>query len=272
MEEKDKSVANENATQDVENESNAARRLRLLGIENDDKIHDEDATIKKGNFFQNLWYQHKWAIIIGAILLATLIIFCVSIATQPKYDMYISYTGPLYVDYETKNAIDYAFMEMSKDYNGDGEELLNFASITYQNEEQRKQSAEEMKDLYGGVLQDHENSKALDSIRSQMLSGVVALYLMDEKIYEEYSSKMMNVSQLLGKDLDKSIMAGENGVYFKKTDFYRHMSGTEKGKALKNLPDDTVLCLMPKLVSMDKELHESSKDLYIKILSFEIEK
>ena len=52
MEEKDKSVANENATQDVENESNAARRLRLLGIENDDKIHDEDATIKKGNFFQ----------------------------------------------------------------------------------------------------------------------------------------------------------------------------------------------------------------------------
>lgn len=272
MEEKDKSVAKENATQDIENESNAARRLRLLGIENDDKIHDESATIKKGNFFQNLWYQHKWAIIIGAILLVTLIIFCVSIATQPKYDMYISYTGPLYVDYETKNAIDYAFMEMSKDYNGDGEELLNFASITYQNEEQRKQSAEEMKDLYGGVLQDHENSKALDSIRSQMLSGVVALYLMDEKIYEEYSSKMMNVSQLLGKDLDKSIMAGENGVYFKKTDFYLHMSGTEKGKALKNLPDDTVLCLMPKLVSMDKELHESSKDLYIKILSFEIEK
>ena len=46
---------------------------------------------------------------------------------------------------------------------------------------------------------------------------------------------------------------------------------TEKGKALKNLPDDTVLCIMPKLVSMDSELHESSKELYVKILSFKIE-
>ena len=50
MEDKDlKSVA-----QDNENESNAARRIRLLGIENDDKIHDDSVSIKKGDFFQNL--------------------------------------------------------------------------------------------------------------------------------------------------------------------------------------------------------------------------
>ena len=268
MEEKNVDVT---STQDVENESNAARRIRLLGIENNDKIHDDSATIKKGSFFGNLWYQHKWGIIIGAILLVTLVIFCVSILTQPKYDMYVSYAGPLYMDYETKEAVDYAFMMMAKDYNGDGEKLLNFASITYQNEEQRKQSTEELKELYGTVLQNHENSKALDSIRSQMMSGVVALYLMDEKIYEEYASKMMNVSELLGSELDESIMAGENGVYFKKTEFYRYMSADEKGKALKNLPDDTVICLMPKLVSMDEDLHESSKELLISILSFKRE-
>ena len=267
MEEKNVDVTSEN----TENESNAARRLRLLGVENDDKIHDDSVAIKKGNFFQNLWYQHKWGIIIGGILLVTLIIFCVSIATQPKYDMYVAYAGPLYMDIETKDAVEYAFMMMAKDYNGDGEKLLNFASITYQNEEQRKQTAEEMKELYGTVLQNHENSKALDSIRSQMMSGVVALYLMDEKIYEEYSSKMMNVSELLGKELDESVMAGKNGVYFKKTEFYRYMSSDEKGKALKNLPDDTVLCLMPKLVSMDEGLHESSKELYTSILNYKRE-
>ena len=271
MEEKDEGVTKENVTQNAENESNAARRIRLLGVENDDKIHDDSVSIKKGNFLQNLWYQHKWAIIIGSILLITLIIFCVSVATQPEYDMYVSYTGPLYVDFETKNAIEYAFTQMSRDYNGDGEKLFNFAAITYQNEEQQKQSVQELKELYGGVLQTHENSKALDSIRSQMMSGVVAIYLMDEKIYEEYASKMLNVSELLGYELDENVMAGENGVYFKKTDFYRHMSATDKGKALKNLPDDTVLCLMPKLVSMDAELHESSKELYINIVGFKAE-
>ena len=45
MEEKQNSV----------NESNAAKRLRLLGENMDEKIHSEEDEIKKGNFWQNLW-------------------------------------------------------------------------------------------------------------------------------------------------------------------------------------------------------------------------
>lgn len=271
MEEKDvNQVPNEaNQPQDVVNESNAARRIRLLGIENDDKIHDESAVIKKGSFWENLWYQYKWGIVVGVILAAIAVIFIVSVATQPEYDMYVAYAGPLYTDGETKHAIDYAFGEMLDDYNNDGEKLFNFAGITYQNDEQRKQTAEEMKENYGLVQSVNANYQALDTIRSQMMSGTVAIYLMDEALYRENSGVMLKISSLYS-EVDESIMAGDSGVYFKKTDFYKYMSQTEKGAALKNLPDDTVLCILPCLTTMDDDLHANSVALVCDILGFEM--
>lgn len=252
-----------------ENESNAAKRIRLLGIENDDKIHDESATIKKGDFFSNLWYQHKWGIIIGSILLFTAIVFIVSMVNQPKPDMYLSYTGPLYVDIDTRASIEYAFGEMMEDYNKNGEKLLNFSAITYQNDEQREKTAEEMYAMYGAILHTNENYKALSTIQSQILSGTAALYLMDEALYKEYEASMLDVSDMLGYEPSSLVMAGESGVYFKRTQLYFYMvNETSEGEALKKLPDDTVLCVLPKLATMDKDLHENSVLLFKEILNF----
>lgn len=260
MEEKD--------TQGFENESNAARRLRLLGMDDTEKIHDQSAMIQKGNFFTNLWYQHKWGLIIGTVLITIGIFFIISMATQPDYDMYVAYAGPLYPDGETRTAIEQAFLELTKDYDEDGEKLLNFAATTYQNDEQRKQTADEMYDNYGTVLQTSENYKALESIQSQMLSGSVAIYLMDEALYKQYEAGMVKIKDILGYELKESIMAGESGVYFKKTDFFYHMYATENGRALNNLPDDTVLCILPQLVTIDDDLYQNSMSLIKSILEF----
>lgn len=252
-----------------ENESNAAKRLRLLGDSCDDKIHDEKEAITKGSFFGNLWYQYKWGIIIGAVLLAIAIIFIVSMVNKPKPDMYLSYAGPLYMDNETRAAVEYTFNSMMEDYNGNGEKLLNFSAITYQNEEQRKQSADEMNANYGVILHSNENYKARTTIQSQMMSGMVAIYLMDEALYKEYEATMLDVGDILGYEPTSLIMAGEGGVYFKRTQLYRYMvDNTEEGKALKSLPDDTVLCILPKLETMDEDMHESSLQLFKDIMNF----
>lgn len=274
MEEKDINLTENSAEQSVENESNAARRIRLLGMDEGEKIHDESVSIKKGDFFSNFWYQHKWGFIIGVTFLFIAIFFIVSIASQPSYDMYIAYAGPLYPDYDTHTAIEKAFSDMSKDYNGDGEKLLNFASITYQNDEQRKQTAEEMKDNYGIVQHTNENYKALTSIQSQMLSGTVAIYLMDEALYKQYEAGMVKIADIIGDDteLGKEVFAGDSGVYFKRTDFYYHLYATEWGRALKNLPEDTVLCILPQLVTIDEDMYESSMSLIKSILEFSLTK
>lgn len=255
-----------------ENESNAAKRIRLLGIDTEDKIHSSEMTIKKGNFFSNLWYQHKWGIIIGSVLIIIGVFFIISMVTKPKYDMYVSYAGPLYPDYETHYAIENAFFELSKDYDGNGEKLINFAAITYQNEEQRKATAEEMKNDFGAIMQTSENYKALTTIQSQMLSGTVAIYLLDEALFKSYEADLVKISDITDVKFDKEVMASSSGVYFKKTEFYKHMQGTEWGASLKKLPDDTVLCILPALITIDEELYESSLELIKAIFEFGIEK
>ncbi len=250
------------------NESNAAKRLKLLGDNAEDKIHDDTLAKKKGNFFVELWYRHKWALIVGAVLLFIAIYFIVSMAMQPSYDMYVSYAGPLYVDAETKGAVDFAFGKVVKDYNGDGEKLFNFAGTTYQNEEQRKQSVEDMKLSYGAIMQTSENVKALTNIQTQIISGTVAIFLMDEALYREYESNMLNLEELLDLELDPKLKVGDSGVYFKKTPFFYHMYAQSEGRGLGNLPDDTVLCILPKLTTMEDRLHENSVTLLRDILTF----
>ncbi|MBO5261961.1 MAG: hypothetical protein J6B45_02845 [Clostridia bacterium] len=275
MEEKDLKISEpekdskKEENQGVENESNAARRLRLLGGDEKERIHDEEAIISKGNFFSNLWYQHKWGIIIGSVLIFIGIYFIVMMVTQPKYDMYLSYAGPLYPDSETRIAIDEAFKSIARDYDKDGEIKINFAAITYQNEEQRKDTAEEMLNQYGTILHTSENANALTAIDSQILSGTVALYLIDETLYKErYKASMLDISEITEYELQGSAMAGESGVYFKELPFYEYMCKTEHGAALKNLPDDTVICMLPNLTTMDDTLFENSMSLFKSILEF----
>ena len=184
--------------------------------------------------------------------------------------MHIAYTGPLYMDVETQAAVHYAFGQLMDDYDGNGEKNINFASITYQNDEQRKQTASEMQSNSGTILQIGENREALENIRIQLMSGTCAIYLMDYALYKEYEASMVSLKDFLGYAPSDYVSAGVSGVYFKKTDFYFQMYATEEGRALENLPDDTVLCLLPKLETIDDDLYDWSCDLFKNVLEFKI--
>ena len=59
-----------------EYESNAARRMRAQGQDDEeiDAIHEgEQAT---GSWFANFWYHHKWKVIVGGAFLFILITGC----------------------------------------------------------------------------------------------------------------------------------------------------------------------------------------------------
>lgn len=260
---------NENQTQGIENESNAAKRIRLLGIDSEDRIHDGGAEIKKGNFLSNLWYQHKWAIVIGTIFAVVLIVFLVQTLNKPHIDMRISYVGPEYIDTDLKNAIDYSFGEFMKDYDGNGEKNISFGFITYQNDEQRKATADQMKQEYGAIMEGHANYQALETFHAQLLSGMVSFYLLDEALYKENDELFLDMSDMLGYEPKSELMAGESGIYLKKTDFYRYIIKTEQGYHLRDLPSDTVICILPKITTVDEKMHKDSIDLLKSVLSFE---
>ncbi len=243
-------------------ESNEAMRQRMLGIENDEEIHGSEAEIKKGNFISNIWYRYKWAIIIISAFIAVFVILIVQMAKKDKNDITIMYAGPKYVTSDIYNSVTGSLTEIMKDYNGDGEKKLLFSAVTYQNDEQRKESVKDQ-DVYGKVMSDAANKEALDTIINQMRSGQVAIYLIDPGLLKQ--GPFMKVEDVLGYKPDESIMCGENGVYLKKTEFAKYMGGFE------DLPDDTVLCIMSKLVTTKDDLQQNSIDLFKAILNFGVD-
>jgi hypothetical protein len=241
-------------------ESNEAKRQRLMGVKNDEEIHAEEAEIKKGNFFANLWYRHKWFIIIGATFLIIAIILIVQLAGKEKNDIVLMYAGPQYIDAETREQMIDAFSQIMPDYNGDGKKVFNFSNIVYQTEEQRKDTG----NLYEKLNTDQANLESLQSFQSQMISGgEIAIYLLDPNFYEMYKDKFIKISDLTDKTVSDDIKCGDNGIYFKKTAFGKYFDCFDA------LPDDTILCVKVKLVTTDDNAQKYSQNFFSRILDFE---
>ncbi|MGM9646179.1 MAG: hypothetical protein ACI3XS_05775 [Eubacteriales bacterium] len=247
-------------------ESNEAMRQRMLGIENDEEIHGSEAEIKKGNFISNIWYRYKWAIIIISAFIAVFVILIVQMAKKDKNDITIMYAGPKYVTSDIYSSVTGSLTEIMKDYNGDGEKKILFSTITYQTDEQRKESIDD-NDIYGKVMSDAANKESLDTFMNQIMSGQVAIYLLDPFFLSDkmYGREFMKVEDVLGYKPDESIMCGETGVYLKKTEFAKYMGGFE------DLPDDTVICVLKKLVTTKDDLQKNSIDLFKAILNFGVD-
>lgn len=247
-----------------EHESNEARRQRLLGVENNTKIHDGDLAIKKGKFFDNLWYRHKWAIIIGAIFLFIAIVFIVQMASVPDYDLEVSYFGPQYIDNEIYAGVTSAFGLMLRDYNEDGEKNFNFAHVLFQNASQRQESGSDG-GKYGAIISEAANAEALRTIQYQFMSGEVVLYLVDKELYENHSGNFVSVESVLGYKPDEGIMCGENAIYLHKTEFGQHFK-----KELGGLPSDTVVCVLKKIITVDDDAYAYSTDFFKSIVEFKM--
>ncbi|MBO5286680.1 MAG: hypothetical protein J6B34_01000 [Clostridia bacterium] len=253
-------------------ESHEAHRQRLLGIENDSKIHDSERVIEKGSFFSNLWYQHKWAILITAFFLVIGIVFLVQMINREEPDMKIAYAGPQYVNNELYQAVQNSFGAMTTDYNNDGKKVLNFTYTTYQNEEQQKLAQESMKEnekdfIFGGAISQSANYDAYTSIQYQILSGDTVMFLMDEALFKEYEGNFLTVSDVLGYELEQGQLCGEQG----KGVYLHSITLCQFFPNLKKLPKDTVICLLPKLITVDETLYNHTLEYFKSVIEFSSE-
>lgn len=254
------------------NESHEAHRQRLLGIENDSKIHDTEMVIQKGNFFSNLWYQHKWAILIASFFVIIAIVFLVQTINREKPDMKLAYAGPQYINYELYDVIQNSFGGMVTDYNNDGKKLLNFTATTYQNDEQQRLAQEALKEnsenlIFGGVVSSSANYDAYTSIQYQLLSGDTVMFLMDEALFKEYEGNFLKLEEALGYAPDKSISASSQG----KGVYLHSLEICTVFPELKRLPKDTVVCLLPCLVTVDSELYAHTLEYFKSIIEFSVD-
>lgn len=230
---------------DEEHESVAARRMRLLGIENDSKIHDSTAEITKGNFFKNLWYKRKWMIILSVFFLLVIGGLIFTCAIKEKTDISIAYNGPRELSSSQLETLNKAFSEVVPDYDKDGKTDIKWTNNLYR-------SFDQQVEYNGGVVpsvqQQTANNEALEQINYLVISGQFNFMLLDKAVFEEMSTGFYKISDLVEGDYSSITYEGR-AVYFHATAFAK--SHPELASIL---PKDTLICICERDMKMNKNL------------------
>lgn len=245
-------------------DSNSAKKLKALGVDMNEKIHSHEDEIKKGNFWDNIWYRYKWVIIIGSILLLIAVVLIVQIAMKKDDDIKIAYAGPVYIaDAETRNNLANVFSVIAKDYNDDGELIINITSNVILNTKQLEEEDENGRKP--NASQVGQNQSLLNTFKQQMQSGDFTIYFIDKGLYEESLKGVFeNIEDVLGVDIPDGVKYDDYAVYLKKTAFGSYYKGLDK------LPDDTLVLVLKKNIFTDSDDYLNSIDFLKKLMEFNI--
>lgn len=239
------------------NESNASKRLRMLGENMDEKIHSEDDEIKKGSFFDNLWYQHKWTIIITSFLLIVFLIFMVITIKDCKKepDVKIYYAGPVQIsDTSSHNLITNALTQISKDYNGKGGTIVQLMSETlYASNQMFYEDGTEFSTQEKGY-----HSANVNSFKQKLMGGEIVVLFIDKELYDEHFKGQFVPLADLGIDAGEA-QYDSCSFYLKDTEFGSYYNAFDK------LPDDTLVVVNQKLWNADEGEYNDQID-YLKAL------
>ena len=134
----------------------------------------------------NLWYHHKWLIIISLFFIVVLIIGIVQMAGGEKTDIRIVYCGSAVLDAEQRDAMESAFEQvMSRDFDGDGKKNVRITALTVlsdkQIEEKKREAAADHDFLF------YDPSSRTDTImqlNSLLGSGETIICLLEDHVYE----------------------------------------------------------------------------------------
>lgn len=253
-------------------ESNAARRLRGLGIDPTAESTDSVEVAPVG-FWENFWYHHKWKTIIISCLVILLVICTMQMCTQNSYDIYILYAGPGYLTANETLSAQNALKQFVPADGGDGSRDVMLSVINYMNPAQiaEKQALAEEQgvDLYIDLS---GNASALERFQMEVVAGECVIYLLDPQLYE--SVKMAGGLLRLDEVLDEipESAADEYGIRLADTDLYQSIT------TLQYLPEDTILCIR-KVSTMSvfkgqkksEEAHARHVELFRQIAAFEAE-
>lgn len=241
-------------------ESNNAKRLRMLGDSSSEDIHLKSDEAVKGAFWPNLWFKYKWHIIIGSVFFVVFLVLLIQLLTATKYDVSILYTGPTYV-VDAQEDFSKAFGDFAKDTNKDGEINVLVNSTVFMTEEQQKKAANG--NQYDLLALREANNKSYTTFRDQMMTGNIAICLLDPNLYEEYKDAFADASDILGYEPDSKLMYAPDAIKFRETDFANYY------ECFKRLPKDTLLCIMVDHRMTPEEEKEAAKAIYTAIMNFE---
>ena len=258
-----------------EQESNAARRLRLTGEESGDAIHEGEA--ERGSFFSNFWYHHKWKVIIGAAFAFILITGISQYAAHSDPDITMLYAGTKYITATQNQKLTDILETMTEDRNGDGKTYVQLNDVVFYTEDQLADYIVWCQENGEDMTVDRMANKQANDRYVQQVWADPLICIFSESQYSEVarSGGFVKLSELFADDPDAlealgDAVADEYGVRFWETKFCKFYD------AAQIFPHDALIAVrtvptMSALTGRKKaeEAQAANAEMFRKILTFD---
>ena len=256
---------NKNTENEIE-ESNAARRLRMLGISTEEEPAEP---VKKAGWLENFWYHYKGVVLVVAAFLVIIGIGVYQLINKSKPDIFLMYAGPVYFTEDGTGSLSSALCDvMPQDFNGDGEKSVSIMQALWFSDEKHEQyEAERIEQGLPSEFDPRFNADELSKIRNEFMAGTSVICILDPAVYDEISDKdiFIPLSELLGKVPDTAF--DDYAVKFAETEFCKYYP------VFDGIPEDTLLAI--KRVSKFATYKDDAEDvqrnhnrMFVSIMSF----
>ena len=239
-------------------------------IEREEKLAGEDIVIRNPIFlwFENLWYHHKWTIILVAFFLFVAIVCFVQCATTPNKDIHITFGGSHTMTSEELVAVERVFGDLSKATFEENSPTVGIVSYPFYTEEELRAlyTDPETGDFNGSAfnMAKGENTNRLDELSSYMSTGDCFIWLVNTSVYDA-----QHMSEKLAVPLAETFGDPPTGAY----DEYAIRLGDtaiyQYYEALQVLPADTLIVFTRGTVFSNAETHAQCKALYQAMIEFQ---
>jgi hypothetical protein len=218
-------------------------------------------------WFENLWYHHKWTIILVAFFLFVAIVCFAQCATTPNKDIYITFGGSHTMTSEELAAVERVFGDFSKQTFTEKSPAVGVVSYPFYTEDELRAlyTDPETGDFNGSAfhMAKGENANRLDELSSYMMTGDCAIWLVNTAVYE--AQHMAGEHSVPLAETFGTTPAGaydEYAIRLGDTAFYQYY------EALQVLPADTLIVLTRGTVFSTEQAYAQFKALYRAIIEF----
>ena len=242
-------------------------------INREEKLSGEGIAIRHPVFvwFENLWYHHKWTILLVAFFLFVAIVCFAQCATTPHKDVYITFGGSHTMTSEELAAVERVFGDLSKNTIPEKSPAVGIVSYPFYTEDELRALFIDPETGDFNVASYNtakgQNADRLKELSSYMMTGECSIWLVNTSVYEA-----QHMTEKLAVPLADTFGTTPEGAYDEyairlgDTAFYQYY------EALQVLPADTLIVLTRPYfmgASSNEQTYAQFKALYRAIVEFE---
>lgn len=221
-------------------------------------------------WLDNYWYHYKWPTIIGAFFLIVVIICTVQACSKDDYDLTVVYAGREALTSTEREGIRAALCAYAPEKsNGKGKANVGFNAYNIMSKEQITEEKQQTDENGNPVFVDNSfYTNEYNTYSDYINTGECAILLLEGWEYDKLAEtgRLLSFGEALGYTPEGAI--SDYAVRLGDTEIYA------KYDVMKNLPEDTVVCLMRPLVwgrSRKSENYETDKQMFASVVKIKAE-